>query len=107
MIYFTPFTIYLCFQVFSGNSDRYTVVSHVLPTPITARYIRIHPGAWHGHVSMRADFYGCPGKSCMTLTLINSNNNNYNYNSNSSGNNNNNDNDNKVLQKIFINSFCT
>ena len=47
------------FQVFSGNNDRYTPVSHDLETPIIARYIRIHPETWKTHISMRAEFYGC------------------------------------------------
>ena len=47
------------FQVFSGNNDRYTPVSHDLETPIIARYIRIHPDTWKTHISMRAEFYGC------------------------------------------------
>ena len=50
---------FLNFQLLNGNNDRHTVVSHVLPKPIIARYIRIHPKAWHGHVSMRVGLYGC------------------------------------------------
>lgn len=46
-------------QVFQGNHDRYTPVSHDLETPIIARYIRIHPETWKTHISMRAEFYGC------------------------------------------------
>ena len=33
--------------------------------PIEARFIRLHPYAWYGHVSMRMELYGCslkPGK---------------------------------------------
>ena len=47
------------FQVFKGNSDRHTVVSHVLSPPITARFIRFHPKTWHGHISMRVEILGC------------------------------------------------
>ena len=47
------------FQVFPGNNDRYTTVSHKLKYPITARFIRIHPETWQSHISMRAEFYGC------------------------------------------------
>ncbi|XP_078346606.1 uncharacterized protein LOC144631897 [Oculina patagonica] len=46
-------------KVFSGNSDRYTVVSHDLKIPIITRYIRIHPETWQSHISMRAELYGC------------------------------------------------
>ncbi|XP_068683743.1 EGF-like repeat and discoidin I-like domain-containing protein 3 isoform X2 [Montipora foliosa] len=44
---------------FTGNSDRDTVVGHDLNPPITARYIRFQPTAWHEHVSMRVELYGC------------------------------------------------
>ena len=26
-----------------------------------ARYIRFRPTAWHGHISMRVELYGCEG----------------------------------------------
>lgn len=42
-----------------GNSDRNTKVGHILKSPLTARYIRIRPTNWYGHVSMRFDLYGC------------------------------------------------
>ncbi|XP_028411626.1 contactin-associated protein-like 5 [Dendronephthya gigantea] len=44
---------------FQGNSDRDSVVHHVLFPCISARFIRIHPTAWNGHISMRVEFYGC------------------------------------------------
>lgn len=34
--------------------------------PIEARFIRLHPYAWYGHISMRMELYGCslkPGKA--------------------------------------------
>ncbi|CAB4026958.1 Hypothetical predicted protein [Paramuricea clavata] len=55
-------------KVFTGNSDTDTVVDHSLPTAIIAKYIRVHPKTWHGHISMRVEFNGCyidctkPGK---------------------------------------------
>ena len=57
------FIIYLFFylQVFSGNTDRSTVVPHVLNPPIIAPYIRFLPATWHNHISMRVELYGCPG----------------------------------------------
>ena len=57
-------------QVFEGNRDRSSVVSHVLDPPIVARFVRIHPEAWHGHISMRAEFYGCTegGKGKMIIS---------------------------------------
>ena len=50
---------FIFFQIFPGNNDRYTPVSHDLKIPIIARYIRINPETWQSHISMRAEFYGC------------------------------------------------
>ncbi|KAL9968116.1 hypothetical protein ACROYT_G026448 [Oculina patagonica] len=44
---------------FTGNADQDTVVYHELNPPINARYIRFQPVAWHGHISMRVELYGC------------------------------------------------
>jgi len=44
---------------FAGNSDGDTVVYHELNPPIRTYYIRFLPGAWHGHISMRVELYGC------------------------------------------------
>ncbi|XP_022783127.1 lactadherin-like [Stylophora pistillata] len=46
---------------FSGNTDGTTVVSHDLIPPIAARYIRFQPLAWHWHIAMRVELYGCRG----------------------------------------------
>ena len=46
-------------QVFQGNTDKDTVVSHVFPQHIRARYIRIWPKTWTNHVAMRVELYGC------------------------------------------------
>ena len=61
----------LLFKVFPGNNDRYTPVSSDLKYPIITRYIRIHPESWHGHISMRAEFYGCiKGENDQTHSLL-------------------------------------
>ncbi|XP_068680517.1 uncharacterized protein, partial [Montipora foliosa] len=46
-------------KIFTANSDRYAVVRNVLNKPIITRFMRIHPETWHGHISMRTEFYGC------------------------------------------------
>ena len=46
-------------QEVTGNTDRDTAVYHELKPPITARYIRLQPVAWHRHISMRIEFSGC------------------------------------------------
>ena len=46
-------------QDFAGNNDGDTVVYHDLNPSIKARYIRFRPIAWHAHISMRVELYGC------------------------------------------------
>ena len=48
-------------QDFRGNKDQNTIVFHKLRTAF-ARFIRILPQSWYGHVSMQMKFYGCPGR---------------------------------------------
>lgn len=48
-------------QDFRGNKDQNTIVFHKLRTAF-ARFIRILPQSWYGHVSMQMEFYGCPGR---------------------------------------------
>ena len=55
------FAIFCFQQVFGGNVDQNIVVYHEFSPPIKARYIRIRPMEWHGHISMRVELYGCPG----------------------------------------------
>ena len=50
-------------QEFLGNTDQDTVVRHRLYSGIRARYIRFRPTAWHSHISMRVEVYGCKGNS--------------------------------------------
>ena len=51
-------------QVFLGNSERYFVVTNRFFRPFKARYVRIHPQTWYGHITMRVELYGCRlGKS--------------------------------------------
>ena len=51
----------LVLQVFLGNSDSGTVVTHVLIPPIKARYVRLLPVEWHNYISLRTELYGCLG----------------------------------------------
>ncbi|XP_028411618.1 neurexin-4-like [Dendronephthya gigantea] len=46
-------------QKFQGNNDHFSVVHNTVIPHISARFIRIHPTAWKGHISMRVEFYGC------------------------------------------------
>jgi hypothetical protein len=42
-------------KIFPGNVDKDSKVTTTFSEPVRARYIRIYPQAWHGHISMRAD----------------------------------------------------
>ena len=46
-------------QVYQANSDQNTVVVNTLESPIEARFIRLHPQQWYGHISTRIELYGC------------------------------------------------
>ena len=46
-------------QVFTGNTDRDTVVNHQLTPMIKARYIRLIPVEWNNHISLRMELYTC------------------------------------------------
>ena len=46
-------------KVYQANSDQNTVVVNTLESPIEARFIRLHPQQWYGHISMRMELYGC------------------------------------------------
>merc|ERR1711933_674487 len=43
---------------FEGNSDQDTVKTNIVPG-FAARMVRLHPVAWHKHISMRAELLGC------------------------------------------------
>ncbi|XP_022805050.1 uncharacterized protein LOC111342257 [Stylophora pistillata] len=47
------------FKIFTGNGDSESAVYNILNPPITARYIRILPIAWHTNIAMRIEIYGC------------------------------------------------
>ena len=46
-------------KTFPGNTDRDTKVTTTFSKPVRARYIRIYPQTWHGHISMRTDMIAC------------------------------------------------
>ncbi|XP_072170354.1 uncharacterized protein [Diadema setosum] len=45
-------------RIFTGNSDRNTIVTNQLPVPVICQYVRILPLTWNGHISMRMELYG-------------------------------------------------
>ena len=44
-------------QVFTGNTDRNTIVSHA--AKFRARYVRFVVLTWNQHISMRVELYNC------------------------------------------------
>jgi hypothetical protein len=44
-------------KTFSGNVDKNSKVTTTFSKPVRARYIRIYPQTFHGHMSMRADMF--------------------------------------------------
>ena len=53
--------VFCCFfsQLFRGNFDRFSLVEQPVDPPVNGRYVRFNPRSWHGHISMRAEVYGC------------------------------------------------
>eukprot|EP00057_Strongylocentrotus_purpuratus_P014994 XP_011669468.1 PREDICTED: uncharacterized protein LOC105440709 [Strongylocentrotus purpuratus] len=45
-------------KVFTGNVDRNTIVTNILPVPQICRYVRLMPVKWFGHISLRMEIYG-------------------------------------------------
>lgn len=56
-------------KIFKGNTDRYSVIGYNFEPKFTARYVRIHPLSWYGHISMRMQCYGCVGKKVILEQL--------------------------------------
>ena len=57
-----PKRILIMLQTFPANTDRNTIVVHILNPPIVTRVVRIMPKTWRWYPALRAEFYGCrPG----------------------------------------------
>ena len=46
------------------------MVLNVLHPSINARYIRVHPKTWRGHISMRMELLGCPSGTDNLLRFL-------------------------------------
>lgn len=51
----------IALQVFRANVDSYSVEHVYLPSPIEARFVKIHVQSWNRHPSMRIELIGCQG----------------------------------------------
>ena len=47
-------------QVFIGNTDGDTIVTHMFDCPITARFVRIEVKDYVSRPSLRFELIGCP-----------------------------------------------
>ena len=56
----TKWSLFL-WQIFAGNFDRDSIVSHEMLPPFYANLVKIHP-VTYGWMSMRIELYGCPIK---------------------------------------------
>jgi hypothetical protein len=56
------FTEVECGRIFDGNTDSNTKVRNYFTTPVKARYIRVHPMTWVGHISLRMGVLICETK---------------------------------------------
>ena len=46
-------------KIFTGNTDRNSIVSQSLSPDNYTHYIRIHPLSWNESIAMRVEVYGC------------------------------------------------
>lgn len=53
--------------MYDANTDRNSVIVNTLIQPIEARFVRVYPETWNGHISMRMDLYGCEIQSGKNL----------------------------------------
>ncbi|XP_069122534.1 lactadherin-like isoform X2 [Argopecten irradians] len=56
-------------KVFPGNTDRDTVVTNYLPSPVTMKFIRIVPQSWHSNVCLRIDVLGCDANETVSESV--------------------------------------
>ena len=57
-------------QVFEGNSDQETVVSHELTQPVITQFIRVNPKTWNEQIALRAELYGFDAGNGQTSTVV-------------------------------------
>jgi hypothetical protein len=57
-------------KVYTGNADRDTQVDATFTAPVEARYIRIYPQTWNGHMSLRADIVAGKTRTDKIPTIV-------------------------------------
>jgi hypothetical protein len=46
-------------KIFTGNTNRNSIVKHALKPAIIARYIRVRIKTWYSYICIRMELYGC------------------------------------------------
>ena len=69
-VLFYLFYFFGLIQVFVGNTGKNTIVYNELNGSIVARYTRFQPTAWHNHISIRVELYGCKGTFFGKILLL-------------------------------------
>ncbi len=59
--------LFVCFQIFDGNTDSDSVVTAMFSSPVPATLIRIQPTDWEKHPCMRFELLGCQGRALIGL----------------------------------------
>jgi hypothetical protein len=57
-------------KIYTGNTDMTTQVDVTFDAPVDARYIRIYPQTWNGHMSLRADIVAGETRTNKTPTVV-------------------------------------
>ena len=60
----------LIYRLYIGNVDQNTKKTNRLPSGTDARFVRLLPRQWQGHISMRFDLTGCELTSKFTLNTV-------------------------------------
>ena len=57
-------------QIFSGNIDQFTTVTHSLDGVKNAQFVRLEVKSWHQDICMRVELFGCDGKLQLLLSFL-------------------------------------
>ena len=53
---------FILYQIFPGNSNPEENVKIDFPTELEARYVKLFPQEWIGHICLQVQFYGHKGR---------------------------------------------
>ena len=73
LLHLTMLHLWICKNAINSvdRATRYGLGFQIFDPPIKARYVRIYPIAWVGHMSLRAEFYGITlRKYCIVVVFL-------------------------------------